>query len=176
MNFETELSNLCAECGGDGVSEPYGATQCRTCDGTGEKKNRKGESMNLNELLEKRAATVREKEGLDEKVDDLKAEIKTLDEAVLAKFDAEGISNAKVPELGTFSMTERVWASIPKEQKERGIELFRKHFPDLVTTSINTNTLSAFMKDAKANGQELPAEIVEIVKLSPTRGIRWNRV
>ena len=132
--------------------------------------------MNLNELLEKRAATVREKESLDEKVDGLKAEIKTLDEAVLARFDAEGMFSTKIPGLGTFSATERVWASIPKDQKEFAIAQFKAHFPDLVVESINAQTLSAFMKDAKANGQELPPEIVQCVKLSPTRGLRWNRV
>ena len=131
--------------------------------------------MTLNEMLEERAKLVREREALDEKVDEKKKEVKTLDEAVLAKFDAEGTSSVKIPGLGTFGSTERTYASILAEKKEQAMPLFKKHFPDLVTESVNSQTLAAFMKEAKKSGQDLPAEIVECVKVSVVRGLRWNR-
>jgi len=104
-----------------------------------------------------------------------KQELETVVEALLARFDGEGVSSVKVPDLGNFIVTERTYASILAERKEDGIRLMKQHYPDLVQETVNSSTLGAFVAEAKKNQVEIPAELAACINAAVKRGIQWRR-
>lgn len=130
--------------------------------------------MTLKELAEKRATLVRKIEGLDDDIEELKKEKVGLDEAMLAKFDAEGVTSFK-SELGTMSSSEQNFASLSSERREEALVMAKKHIPDLVKESVNTRTLAGYLKEARKNKQEIPAEFLDLIKETTKRVISWRR-
>lgn len=135
----------------------------------------KGGAMNLEEMLTERARFVTRMEAREAENEKDKGEVKALDDAIMAKYDAEGMTSIKIPGLGSFILSERTFASIPPEKKEAAIPAFKRHFPELVQEVINAQTLGAFVREARKNGAELPAEIIECIKESKTRFMTWRR-
>jgi hypothetical protein len=132
-------------------------------------------SLTLESILKMRATLVTAMEVKEQEADALKKELATIDEAVCARFEAEGMTSAKIPGLGSFIMQRRTFASILPDRKVEAIGLFETHYPDLVQKTVNAQTLGAFWREAKKTGTEIPAEIVACVKESETKFIQWRR-
>jgi hypothetical protein len=130
---------------------------------------------NLEELLRERAALVTEIEEFEKRVEDKKRVLKGLDDGIMAKFDAEGVSSTKIPGLGSFILQTRYYASIPEDRKDVGIAVIKKHYPSLVKESVNSQTLSAWWNEFKKSGETVPQEIVDVIKESMTRFLQWRR-
>lgn len=131
--------------------------------------------MTLEEMLRERARLKALHEEKEAEAAAVKKEMTDVDAAIFARFEAEGIASTKVPGVGNFIMMERMNASVVDERKGDYIERFKRHFPDLVQETINGNTLSAFVRDARKNDRELPPEIEECVKTSVTRYMQQRR-
>ena len=126
-------------------------------------------------MLTTRAAIVTRMEGREEENKKDKKELDALDEAVLLRFDNDGVTGVKVPGLGNFSGQRRTFANIKGDMKEEGIRAFKEHYPDMVKETINSNTLGAFVREAEKTGQELPESITKCVNVYVKRFITWRR-
>ena len=131
--------------------------------------------MNLSELLTARAKVVVELEATEERAKELKKEVANMDNILYEKFVEEGVSSLKVPGLGSFSTRETEYYSIVGEKKEATIAAFKRDFPDLVYETVNANKLSAFMREAKKEGSELPQDILDGTTSYTKRIISWRR-
>lgn len=114
-------------------------------------------------------------ETLESELKDKKKELATMEEAILVHFDAEGMTSVKVAGLGNFIAQGQTYFSIKSDKKEGVLEAFKKYAPSLVKETINANSLSAFMREAEKEGQEVPAEIKEGVSSYDKRWISWRR-
>lgn len=132
-------------------------------------------SLSLENILKTRVAMVTAMEVKEQEMEAIKKELATIDEAVCARFEAEGMTSAKIPGLGSFIMQRRTFASILPDRKVEAIALFEANFPDLVQKTVNAQTLGAFWREAKKTGTVLPAAIVSCVKESETKFIQWRR-
>jgi len=126
-------------------------------------------------MLTMRAAIKTRVEGREEENKKDGKELKELDEAILLKFDNEGVSSMKVPGLGNFISQERTFASIKGDMKDEAIVAFEEHYPDLVKKTINSQTLGAFVREARKQGTTLPENITKCVNEYNTRFIMWRR-
>ena len=106
---------------------------------------------------------------------DAKKELQTLDEAILARFEVEGLTSCKISGLGSFIAGGQEYYSVVKENREEGMDAFRKHFPSMIHETINSSSLSAFMREAKKTGQVLPDEIMKSVTSYEKKWISWRR-
>lgn len=131
--------------------------------------------MNLSEMLQERAKLVVRKEEADQKLEDLKKELGTMDEAVFLKMDNEGTSSVKIPGLGSFSSREVEYFSLAKDKKEETMIAIKGYAPELVTETVNGQRLSAFMREAKKNSEDLPKEITSGVSSYVKRSLTWRR-
>jgi len=129
----------------------------------------------VSEILTERSKVVMRLDEIAEEEKKLRAELQAIDEAVIAGFDADGVTSVRVPELGTFVLSKRVYASILPERRTDAMALFKAHFPDLVQETVNGNTLSAFWRSAADSGQEIPKDLADCIKESVQRIVQWRR-
>jgi hypothetical protein len=121
-------------------------------------------------------ATLQSKVDIKEReFKDAKKELQTLDEAILTRFEEEGLTSCKVSGLGSFIAGGQEYYSLLKENREAGMEAFREHFPTMIQETINSSSLSAFMREAKKTGQDLPEEITKSVTSYEKKWISWRR-
>ena len=106
---------------------------------------------------------------------DAKKQLQSIDEAILTRFEEEGLTSCKVSGLGSFIAGGQEYYSVVKDNREAGMEAFRKHFPSMIQETINSSSLSAFMREAKKTGQELPEEITKSVTSYEKRWVSWRR-
>ena len=120
--------------------------------------------------------TAREqKKDLESKTKDVNARIEELDkrlsdamaEAELEKFTRNG---------STFYLNSRLYASPRAEMKEEMFAALTEHgYGDLITRTVNANTLASFCKEQReANEDEIPAWLAAVVNTHDkvTVGIR----
>jgi len=131
--------------------------------------------MTLNEMFDKRAVLVTALEALDDRVGDLKKERQGLDEAIFAKLDAEGITSVKSAQHGTLSASEQNFASLSSERRDEALALAKIHIPDLVKEQVNSRTLAGWLKEARKNGQDIPAEFLALINETTKRVLSWRR-
>ncbi len=122
------------------------------------------ESTQIFELADKLKSCKDKKKDLDNEVKSLNAEIEELDrelsdamaEAELDKFSRNG---------STFYLSSRMFASPAAGRKDDMILALRENgYGDLVTETVNANTLASFCKEQMAeNGDELPGWMTDVV-------------
>ena len=81
-----------------------------------------------------------------------------------ARFEAEGLKNAKLDGVGTVSLRGDVYASILPGQKEAAFEWLDDHGRgDLVQKQVNSSSLKASMKKLLETGEEeIPEDIFKV--------------
>ena len=126
-------------------------------------------------MLRERAKLVATKEAADKALDNAKKELAAMDEGVIAKFEAEGMTNCKVADLGTFTMKSRTYWSMKAATKEETMTALRKEYPELVKETVSAQTLSGFMNEARKQGTTLSKEITEGVSGYDKKTVSWNR-
>lgn len=131
--------------------------------------------MSLETMFRERTELVKKRDDLDFDLKEAKKKLATFDESLDLEYINEGVDSVKVKDLGTLSRSVTIRASIPKERKEELMLKFKEHYPDLVVESVNAQTLSAFVRDAKKSGTEIAGGILEELNIFEQPGFRWTR-
>ncbi len=74
-----------------------------------------------------------------------------------ARFEEQDTDRMRVPEAAkSFSVQTKYSASIPKETRSEALEWLAENAPELITETVNSSSLAAFLKDRLVN-EGLPA-------------------
>lgn len=106
--------------------------------------------------------------------EELKKELKAMDKSLMEMYAIEGVTSLKVPGIGTFTHMTRDNAKILPEKKAEAMAKLKLLYPDLVKETVNGNTFSAFVRQSIKTGQELPADLMALLKVSKSEWIQWR--
>jgi hypothetical protein len=103
----------------------------------------------------------RRKEEQEEKLKQINAHYDFLRYIMIPqRFDDEGIKNLSVDGVGRINLSSGVYVSIPQEKRPEAYEYLRDTgHGDVISTTINAQTLAATVKSMIAKGEEIPDEL-----------------
>lgn len=111
-------------------------------------------------------------DALDEKLKAAKRRLAKAEESVLHEFERAGVSSIRMADR-TYFLRRDVRASCPSEARSVLAERLRRHgLEDLVTETVNGNTLSAWVREQERQGDALPTDIAEIVNVAEIFSVR----
>jgi N-acetyl-anhydromuramyl-L-alanine amidase AmpD len=101
------------------------------------------------------------KKAQEDDLDYTKEQITKIEELIVDLMVQDEIQNFNM-DGRTFYLSNRLHASIPADEKENVIRLFKEHpfYSGLVKESIDSKTLSAWVKERREEG-DMPKEIEE---------------
>lgn len=105
------------------------------------------------------------KDDLEAQLAEVNAEFDVLRiELIPAKMEEQGIENIRYEGIGRVSLTADMWCHVQDKQGLFG--WFRKNrLKDLITETVNSSTLKAFVKDRMKAGKATPP--AEVLKVEP---------
>lgn len=124
----------------------------------------------------------KKKRDLSDKLDEIKGQIRELEQTILAEFQAEGMSQAKIGERCLW-LDHKIWASAGGDMEGAVAALKAAGESDMVKESINRQTLSAWVREqapSKLSSPEeiqaaLPAGLAQAIKVTETNNIRVRK-
>lgn len=128
-------------------------------------------------LADELAALKDRKKALDDELKAVNARITEVEEHLASKMVEEEIQSFQRSGR-TFYVTTKVFANAVPERK---VELFAwlkdNGFGDLVTETVNANTLSAWVREQLADSDQLPEDLQELINVyeKTTVGIRKSK-
>ncbi|MDY6335042.1 MAG: hypothetical protein SPL56_09595 [Lachnospiraceae bacterium] len=132
-------------------------------------------NQELFELADTLKSAKEQKKDLEKQVKDLNARIDEMDKA-LSDAMAESELEKFTRNGSTFYLSSRLFASPRADMKEEMFEALIDHgYGDLITRTVNANTLASFCKEQReANKDEIPDWLAEVVNTHDkvTVGIR----
>jgi len=116
------------------------------------------------------ADMTKRKRDLQSQVDTLTELLTAKEEVLLTRFGDEGLESVKI-KLGKEAFTlfprREIWASpVPGEEKKLFSLLRRNHYGDLIKEKVNTQSLSALVREFDKDGKKLPAAWAKVVKVT----------
>jgi hypothetical protein len=116
------------------------------------------------------ADMTRRKRDLQSQVDTLTELLTAKEEALLTRFGDEGLESVKI-KLGKEAFTlfplRQLWASaVPGQEKKLFSLLRRNHYGDLIKEKVNTQSLSALIREIDKDGKNLPPAWQKVVKVT----------
>ncbi len=85
------------------------------------------------------------------------------------KFENSGVPHINLDEGARVGISNKVFASLKKDQKEAAYEWLRQNkLEDLITETVNTSTLSAVAKGLAEDNMELPPELFNVAVVANT--------
>lgn len=132
-------------------------------------------NQELFELADTLKSAKEQKKDLEKQVKDLKTRIEEMDKA-LSDAMAESELEKFTRNGSTFYLSSRLFASPRADMKEEMFAALIDHgYGDLITRTVNANTLASFCKEQReANKDEIPDWLAEVVNTHDkvTVGIR----
>ena len=106
----------------------------------------------------------RRKEEIEEKLKQINQHYDYLRYTLLPqRFDDEGLQNMKIDGVGRVSLSSGLYASIKTDMKGRAYEyLADTGHGDIVTITINAQTLAATIKSMIQKGEDVPEELFTV--------------
>jgi hypothetical protein len=116
------------------------------------------------------ADMTRRKRGLQNQVDTLTGILTQKEEALLTRLGDEGLESVTI-KLGKEAFTlfprRELWASaVPGQEKKLFSLLRRNHYGDLIKEKVNTQSLSALVREMDKDGKKLPPAWAKVVKVT----------
>jgi hypothetical protein len=133
-------------------------------------------------LLVRYVTADKEVRAMEEKLEAAKKKLNELEPQVLDYMQRHGMSSAKVAGL-TVYLNRQIWASVAKDEagdNTSSIETL-KQFPDtsvFVKEGVNTQTLSAWVREQPQDSQFmplLPEEVVGAIKVTEKYNVRTRK-
>lgn len=119
-----------------------------------------------------------EKKRLQADLDEIKSEIRDVEEQLLGKFGEEGMSSVKVGNK-TLWLDRKIWASAGGDTEGAIASLKQEGYGDMVKETVNRGSLSALVREFAKPLQtpeevqaELPGSMAKAIKVTETNNIR----
>ena len=137
--------------------------------------------MSLNTELAREFATLTAKKAdLSSQIDAIKEELRGLEEPLKQNMALEGVDSLPIQledgETYTLYLHRQIWAKPKDGDKVAGASALKLgglgHF---VSEGFNTSTLSAWLREALSNGEEIPKPVVEAFDLNEVVSVRGRR-
>lgn len=113
------------------------------------------------------------KRALEEEIDRIKFERRTLEERVMEQWAEAGVQHVRQQGM-TVYLRRDVWAGIHEEFKTAAPYAFMR--ADLGhMLSVNSQTLSAYVRELERKGEEAPEEIARLIRTTEQFSIRSRR-
>lgn len=112
---------------------------------------------------------------LDEAAKDAKRKRETIEMQVIEKYTMEGMTSVRIAGMGSFVLTSMTRASIKEDAKAQALALFKEHFPDLVTETVNAQTLSGFVGRSQKDGIDLPEALMNCLNIFKKQYLSWKK-
>ena len=116
------------------------------------------------------ATLTKEKRDLQGQLDALNEVLTQREGALLSRFGDEGVESVKI-KLGKEAFTlfprRELWASVVAGMEKSLFRLLRRnHYGDLIKEKVNTQSLSALVREFDQAGKGLPASWAKVVKVA----------
>ena len=116
------------------------------------------------------SALTQKKRELQAQLDTLNETLTQREEALLARFGDEGVDSVKI-RVGkeSFSLFPRreLWASILAGMEKQAFSLLRRNkYGDLIKEKVNTQSLSALVREMDKDGKKLPPAWAKVLKVT----------
>lgn len=131
------------------------------------------------ELAREYAAAIGYKKKLEEQLGSIKDKIARLEDAVMNMMQEEQLDRLPI-NLGIDTITlfihRQLWAKPKDGDKERVVRTLKDvGLGDLVAESYNTNSLSAYVREQLANGEDLEPELADVIDINEVASVRGRR-
>lgn len=84
---------------------------------------------------------------------------------VPAMFEQSGVENVPLTEGYRVQIGNTVRATVIKDLRDNAYNWMRENYPDIVTETINSSTLSALARTMREDNKELPAELFTVADI-----------
>ena len=135
--------------------------------------------MNMDIVKEFAALTARKKK-LEDGLRSVKDEMSSLEPVLLQELTDNQLDRLPVTtddgDRITVFTHRQLWARAKDGDKEAVVKTLKDcGLADFVSESYNTNSLSAYVRECLANGDELPTELNKVVRVDEVTSIRGKR-
>jgi aryl carrier-like protein len=129
----------------------------------------------MNRLQEFARLALRKRE-LEAELREVQDQMARLEAELVEEFVAAGLQHVRVGGLVVY-LTQEVYAAPVNGDHERLAEaLARLGLDDLVATRVDHVRLSAWVRELRRQGEEIPAELAELIKVSEVVRLRTRKV
>jgi hypothetical protein len=129
----------------------------------------------MNRLQEFARLALRKRE-LEAELREVQDQMARLEAELIEEFVATGLQYARVGNLVVY-LTQEVYASPANGDHDRLAEALAKlGLDDLVTSRVDHARLSAWVREMRREGEEIPAELAELIKISEVVRLRTRKV
>jgi hypothetical protein len=131
------------------------------------------------ELAREYATAIAYKKKLEEQLGSIKDKIARLEDSVMNMMQEEQLDRLPI-NLGLDTVTlfvhRQLWARPKGGDKERVVRTLKDvGLGDLVAESYNTNSLSAYVREQLANGEDLEPELADVIDINEVASVRGRR-
>ena len=116
------------------------------------------------------------------KVSDLEVQLREakherdlIEERLLEEFGEKGIQSVKVKDVGTIYVFSKVSASLPENKEDAYAALRAEGLSDLIKEVVNPSTLSAYVKECREDGGDLPLGLQPHIKVTEVFNLGMRR-
>lgn len=118
----------------------------------------------------------RRKEELDEQLKSVNSLMRAVEAQLLDMFAEAGVPKISTKEYGTLYVQRQLWAGPKEGNKAALVEFLKSYQPALVSENVNSQTLSAFVRDITDNGEkELPQGLGAVVEVKEQYSMRLRK-
>lgn len=116
----------------------------------------------------------KDRRELEAKLKSLKARKARLEEQLLTQFEQEGVQNMRVDGMTVF-VHRQTWANHAGNPAALVEAMRAAGMDEMVKTSVNTQTLSAWVRELESIEEEVPASIAPHISVSEKFSLRTNK-
>jgi hypothetical protein len=115
------------------------------------------------------------KKRLQEELDAVSAEARPLEKEIIQEFEQTGVHSVKVDGATVF-LYRQLWAKAKEGNYDRACEaLAGAGLGSFVERRFNTHSISAYVREQEACGQDIPASIRDALEISETYSVRTRK-
>jgi len=131
--------------------------------------------MDIGEVRLRYVELRRERDEVSAQLDRIKDEMRTLEDEIKLDFERTGMESCRVNGM-TIYINRQLWASAKDGDHDRlCAALAGAGFGDMIKTSVNTQSLSALVREHDAAGDDLPGALKEAVEVAEVFSVRTRK-
>lgn len=117
------------------------------------------------------------KKALKEELEHLEGQLADIEGGLLEAFASEGLRKIELDDMGiVVHVHKQMWARAAEDANEALCAALRRHdLGDLVKTTVNTMTLSSYVREQSRDGAELPEDIAATIVITDKFSVRTRK-